>query len=368
MDEIKLFNNVKTKYTNSFNAFVLYRWLFAFIIAAYYFLACDNKSSVPQFIQVYAIICIYNALLTTYILKYVNTGKRLKKFFAYIDCIFASMLVLQSGGVHSDIYFLYYFVIAFYGIFYDRRKTIFICAFSILTYTTVCFMHAFDNPDNFNFFKLLVKDILLAFSAIGISSINLEVKKYSELHKREFKLARTDKLTGLANRHYFDQKLEEEMAYVVSTGKPINILMFDLDNFKKFNDAYGHTWGDNLLALFSEILTQSIRSTDFPVRYGGEEFLLILRDLDIEQARMVGDRIRRQLEKQKIYIGEREYREKVTVSCGVSQFPTHASSIKKAIDYADKALYQAKKAGKNTVVIYDGAEEIQNGNEIYINT
>ena len=186
-------------------------------------------------------------------------------------------------------------------------------------------------------------------------------------HKKEFRMARTDKLTGLANRHYFDQKLVDEVDYADRTSMPINILLFDLDNFKKFNDTYGHVWGDKLLILFSDIIKQNIRSNDIPVRFGGEEFLIMLRDLDIETAMCVGQRIRKQLEKQKIYIGVEEDRRRVTVSCGVAQYPKHANSIKTVIDYADKALYKAKEKGKNMVVSYDEMDHGQIDIESYLN-
>jgi diguanylate cyclase (GGDEF)-like protein len=183
--------------------------------------------------------------------------------------------------------------------------------------------------------------------------INTQVKKFDELHRKEFKLARTDKLTGLANRRYFDQKLSEDVQYSDETGNPLNILIFDLDNFKKFNDTNGHTWGDKLLTLFSDIIKHNIRQSDVPVRYGGEEFLLIIRDLDYERARNVGERIRNQLEKQYIYIKcEDDTKKWATVSCGVAQYPTDSKSIWEVIESADKALYNAKANGKNIIVCY----------------
>jgi diguanylate cyclase (GGDEF)-like protein len=190
-------------------------------------------------------------------------------------------------------------------------------------------------------------------ASCGIAFLSNEVHKYNEMHKKEFKLARMDKLTGLANRHYFDQKLREEVEYADLNGKPLNVLIFDLDNFKRFNDTYGHVWGDKLLSLFSDIIKQNIRKSDIPVRYGGEEFLLLIRDLEIDMAKCVGERIRKSLEKQRIYSGNEDDRRKVTVSCGIAQYPKHASDIKLAIELADKALYYAKESGKNMVVSYD---------------
>jgi diguanylate cyclase (GGDEF)-like protein len=259
-------------------------------------------------------------------------------------------------------------IIAFHTVLNRKKNAIAICIFSIFSFSFSCIVEASQGLSDIYFYKMLIKDFLLIFASVGITSINQEVLKYNELHIKEFKMARTDKLTGLANRHYFEQKLIDEVNYSNRTGKPISVLIFDLDNFKRFNDTYGHVWGDKLLTLFSDIIKQNIRSTDIPVRYGGEEFLIILRDLDLVTARSVGERIRMQLEKQKIYIGEGEERRRATVSCGVAQYPKHSDNIKTVIDFADKALYKAKDSGKNIIVSYDEIENEQIDIESYLKT
>ena len=217
-----------------------------------------------------------------------------------------------------------------------------------------------------NYFRLVLRDFMFVAATYGVTLIEMEVKKYDEMHKKEFKLARTDKLTGLANRHYFDQKLIEEVEFADKSGKPLNVLLFDLDDFKNFNDTYGHTWGDKLLTLFSDIILQNIRKTDIPVRYGGEEFLILIRELDINIAKNIGERIRRQLEKQHIYVGSDENRKRVTVSGGIAQYPTNSKNIKDVIELADKALYHAKVNGKNQTVSYDEINGVQIDIDTYL--
>jgi len=207
--------------------------------------------------------------------------------------------------------------------------------------------------EEFNYLRLITKDLLIMIAALGVSLLNRQVKKYDEMHRKEYKLARTDKLTGLANRHYFDQKLKDEVEYADRNSTCLNILIFDIDNFKQFNDSYGHLWGDKLLALFSDIIKQNIRSTDIPVRYGGEEFLLVIRDLDLKLAKSVGERIRRSLERQRSNIEWELGGATVSVSGGLAQYPMHSSDIKEIINFADKALYFAKENGKNKIVSYD---------------
>lgn len=330
-----------------------FRWLFLLFVALFSLAHSGVSQQKAVLLETLAISVIYNVLITLYTLNRKKSGKKVSTAFVYIDILLISILSYMLGGVQSDIFIFLFFIIGYCGIYSDAGNTIRVGAFCIIAYTISCIYQAREYPEGMDYLKLLIRDLTMVMAAYSIIRINREVKKYDELHKKEFKLARTDKLTGLANRHYFDQKLSEELEYADASGSPLNILLFDLDNFKKFNDSYGHIWGDKLLTLFSDIIKQSIRKTDIPVRYGGEEFLILIRDLDIHIAKSVAERIRRQLEKQRIYVGSEEHRQKVTVSCGIAQYPKHSSQIKEVIDLADKALYHAKESGKNLVVIYD---------------
>ncbi|ALX08345.1 diguanylate cyclase (GGDEF)-like protein [Acetivibrio thermocellus AD2] len=298
---------------------------------------------------------LYNGFQTLLIL-FKRPNGWVKKFISiafYFDIMFICAFSYILNGIESDIYILIFFVISYYGIGKDVSSTINISIFSIILYTVSSIAVKADNIGELNFLKLIIRDFFILLVAYGVSMVILEVKKYDEMHQREFKLARTDKLTGLANRHMLDQKLEEEALYCEYSKKPLNVLMFDIDDFKKFNDTYGHIWGDKLLSLFGDIIKQSIRKTDMAFRYGGEEFMVLIRDLDLEKAKCVADRIRCQLEKQNLFSDEGHNMGKATVSCGIAQFPTHSDDIKKVVDYADRALYYAKKIGKNIVVSYD---------------
>ena len=300
-------------------------------------------------IESLAVAAIYNGAVTAYVL----TGGKRAYSIQYFDVIMIMLLVMFSGGIRSDLFIFTYFIIGFCGINNDvahTMKTGIVCA---LLYTVTCIFADRLYVAGINYATLVIRDLLYLMAAFSISRVCYEVKRYDDMRKKEFRLARTDKLTGLANRHYFDQKLKEEVEYAVSRGTVLNILMFDLDNFKNFNDTFGHVSGDKLLVLFSDIIRQCVRKSDIPVRYGGEEFMIIIRDLDIIIAKSVGDRIRRQLEKQRIYLGQQEEKARVTVSCGISQFPTHSNNIKDVIEHADQALYYAKEIGKNIVVCYD---------------
>lgn len=297
-----------------------------------------------------AVVAVYNGAVTVYCL---NNGKKYASAVVYIDFIALMLIIFCSGGIKSELYVFFFLLLGLYGISNSIVSTFKTTGFLAVLYTLACFLSDKFNSGGIAYTTLIIRVLLFFMAAFAITRISSRVKKYDELRKKEFKLARTDKLTGLANRHYLDQKVTEEAEYANSFSTVLNILIFDLDNFKGFNDTYGHVSGDKLLKLFSDIIRQCVRKSDIPIRYGGEEFMILIRDMDIIIAKSVGDRIRRQLEKQNIHLGQQFEKQKVTVSCGIAQFPTHSKSIKDVIEMADKALYHAKEIGKNIIVCYD---------------
>lgn len=346
-----------------------FRWtILIFIIPAFLF----NSEFAVSKNSVYMTILLtisYNTLISLLIIF--SRPERVKKDMGivfYVDVILVCCISSILGGIESDIFIVLLFIIAYYGISRDIASIVNITVFTISMYSIFTLGFERDRLNEFNYWRLISRNLFMLITAYGISLIITEVKKYDEMHKREFKLARTDKLTGLANRHYFDQKLEEEALYADYARKPLNILMFDIDNFKKFNDTYGHIWGDKLLSMFGDIVMQNIRKTDIPVRYGGEEFIVIIGDLDMATVKGIGDRIRNQLEKQNLNMGNEYTKCKVTVSCGIAQYPTHAKDIKEVVNYADKALYYAKEIGKNIVVSYDEIGKLRETVQIDIDT
>lgn len=161
-------------------------------------------------------------------------------------------------------------------------------------------------------------------------------------------LSLTDALTKAANRRHFDLMLDRELKKAKGYSRPLSLAMIDLDDFKKFNDKYGHIAGDKVLVQVTKALRKNVRDTDFLARYGGEEFALILPETSNHFAFEVADRVRSAVEALSFTIrgvGKKH----ITVSIGVATYPNHAQVLTELIDAADKALYQAKQKGKNTV-------------------
>lgn len=162
------------------------------------------------------------------------------------------------------------------------------------------------------------------------------------------KLVREDQLTGALNRRGLDDALEREAARADRGGTSLCIALIDIDNFKKINDAFGHQVGDIVLVHLVAIIRETIRTNDLIGRYGGEEFLLLLPDSRIDEATAVMARLRRELAGKPISWGKQQLL--VTFSAGVA---THASeeTIEGLIHRADQALYEAKRVGKDRVIV-----------------
>lgn len=157
-----------------------------------------------------------------------------------------------------------------------------------------------------------------------------------------------DGLTGLYNRHYFDEQISSEVACARRFERPLSLLLIDVDFFKKINDTYGHQGGDQVLRIVAFKLLKMLRPSDTLARYGGEEFALILPHLDKQESITVAERLRRIIEKEIILVDEKEI--KITVSIGVSAF-AKGDSPAQLIKDADGALYLAKREGRNRVKI-----------------
>lgn len=157
------------------------------------------------------------------------------------------------------------------------------------------------------------------------------------------RLSATDSLTGLSNRRHLMEVIANEAHRALRSKGTFSVLMADVDHFKKYNDAFGHIEGDQVLTRVAAILRESTRTVDCAARYGGEEFLVVLPETNLEGAVEVAERIRARLASEAFPGGA------ITLSVGVAEFPRHGETPEAVITCADVALYQAKREGRNRV-------------------
>lgn len=157
-----------------------------------------------------------------------------------------------------------------------------------------------------------------------------------------------DAMTGLHNRRFLEEYVETLVAGTHRRKTQMAILMLDLDFFKMVNDTYGHDAGDAVLKALSKVLSHSVRASDMVIRYGGEEFLIILQDTDGGGAEVVAEKIRAAVEALKIQLAGAVLQK--TISIGLAVFPTDSDTFWQTVKYADVALYRAKETGRNRVI------------------
>ena len=163
-------------------------------------------------------------------------------------------------------------------------------------------------------------------------------------------LATTDPLTGLHNRGYVDDRFAIELSRARRYGKPLTIAVIDADHFKLLNDTHGHASGDLVLQRIGETLRTSFRQSDTAGRYGGEEFVVILPETDIDTAQRKLESLRESIAGTPIALAARGEKVHVTVSAGLSSFPQDAGDASELFALADERMFQAKKEGRNRVV------------------
>jgi diguanylate cyclase (GGDEF)-like protein len=174
-----------------------------------------------------------------------------------------------------------------------------------------------------------------------LDAMNEKLRKQNEDLER---LSTSDALTGLYNRRYLTQRLSEELVRSYRHKGSFSVLMADVDEFKKYNDAFGHPAGDEVLKKVATILLSSTRSVDCTARYCGEEIAVLLTGTDGEVAKDVAERIRGRVEEQE-FAGR-----KITLSIGIAEFPNNGQTADEVISSADEALYAAKRGGRNRVI------------------
>lgn len=201
----------------------------------------------------------------------------------------------------------------------------------------------FESADN---------EVLESMSLLNneLSSLSRELgkknKELAQANRRITELMRTDPLTGLANRRFFQERFAEVLALAKRKRSGLTLIMADLDFFKNINDNYGHDAGDRVLQEFASLLQENCRTEDLPVRFGGEEFLVLLSQTAAAQALQLAERLRGLLEAADI-LGNGI---KITASMGIAEL-TSEDTMDSLLKRADLALYQAKETGRNRVVV-----------------
>ncbi len=194
---------------------------------------------------------------------------------------------------------------------------------------------------------------------IQITDVSAAVTRERLLREQALELRSqtfSDGLTGIANRRHFDVAMEKEVRRAKRSGTPLSLLMIDIDEFKAYNDHYGHQQGDECLIKVAGALAQMLqRPLDLIARYGGEEFAVILPDMDAAQSMRMAEAMRQTIAGLNIPHAQSRHGEHVTVSLGLATHTGELGDVALLVGAADRALYSAKRAGRNRVAVHQGA-------------
>lgn len=190
-----------------------------------------------------------------------------------------------------------------------------------------------------------IKTLVLVWNAIMVlgvlASVALLLSALRSMLQHESQAARTDALTGLHNRQHLYEELAQALGRMRSSGAPLSIVYLDLDGFKAMNDSHGHAHGDNVLRSVARSLASTVRATDFVARIGGDEFVILLPDVDNDLAAALVDRLRTA-----VAIGVAELAGQVTLSAGAVTISDASLSPDELMKLADEAMYRAKSSGR----------------------
>lgn len=204
--------------------------------------------------------------------------------------------------------------------------------------------------------KIVYIGLIYTFAVYISRYVSLKIaEKQNELnllYEKTYRLSITDRLTGLYDQTYFRLAAADALSIASVNGNSIVIVMLDLDNFKAFNDRNGHLTGSRALQEIAEIMRNSFRKTDMLGKYGGDEFVILMRDIEKEYIEGVLERFQTKIREHNFDNSGDKF-EGITASLGIALFPENGSTVNELINKADKALYAVKESGKNKLVFFD---------------
>ncbi len=276
----------------------------------------------------------------------------------YWSIPFMMLMVYALNDLRNIILLAFFALLSFGSFRLTSRQFFTITLTTLLVYLATMILLYINHPlrmhidkEILHFIGFSLTSVLLVYTGSATSQLrernrlqNIKLRKALEENRT---LATTDDLTGLITRRHFMEILGKQKAWSERDGSDFVICFADLDHFKYINDSFGHHTGDVVLQTFADIMRKSIREIDYAARFGGEEFVMLLINTDIEQARTIAERVRSSIENYNF--SDLAPALNVTVSIGLANFKQF-NSIQETLMCADNRMYQAKENGRNMVI------------------
>ena len=310
----------------------------------------------PLYYYNYLSIFVFSALIVTVLKKKTIT---LVMIVASIEILIHQSLAVKLVGWE---YGFQYYIIAIPGLillgdFKHYSLPIIVSIFSALTLIFIYYYSLSNNPtyqlDGIKSGLYLFNLISVALFVALFSGIFAYTSKQNETillnaHKQLYITATTDSMTNLSNRMKTLDLIQDQIVRAKRTEKPFTLAIADIDNFKMVNDNYGHDTGDTVIISIAKLMRNSLREQDIIGRWGGEEFMIVLPETDINAGKVVLEKLRKNIESNPTIVNDASI--DITITLGVST-STHADTINEIIKLADNALYEGKRGTKNCIVL-----------------
>lgn len=268
---------------------------------------------------------------------------------AAIAIVVVTAITGVTGGVLSPFAAGYFLIVAAAALSRDTFAPVLVALVSALAAGAVDLL-VWPSRDG------LPTSVVIAVAFLGVALLLLAAivavasREYQRAQDAALRLARFDPLTGLYNRTHFFTELEREIRLSQRAGRTFALLMIDVDGLKPVNDAYGHHYGDQLLTGVTNVIRATVRATDTPARYGGDEFVVLLPETDAPGAYVVAEKLRHDIAAFSIQVSDRTVR--TSVSLGLVSYPEDGTTADSLMAAADAALYEAKRSGRDRIVGY----------------
>ncbi len=278
-----------------------------------------------------------------------------------IDAVLATLVIQYTGQEQSPFVFLYYLVLLAAAVSIGVRYTFLLAGFITVAYIVIsgiAIQRLVLEPTSFIYIWAdIISFWLVAYLAAFLADETAKARKgVAEAREKFESFSKIDWLTGLYNMKHFDTVGVQEVARAERYGHSLALLMVDSDYLKAINDTYGHQKGDELINGVATTISQNVRASDTVIRYGGDEFLVVLPETDVLACSFLAERIRAAVEERGLQVGQT--RVKTTVSIGVALYPKDAVDPTGLLARADAALRHSKQMGRNRVSAYvDGMEQ-----------
>lgn len=318
---------------------IFWLWLAAAFISSTYF--------TRQFLQVKTAVPQLDKVLTGIIMISILQG--ILGIFGYN---FWANQIAHGLGILGPVFIIILGIIRFRQGFRPARYYIIawgVLSIGIVVWTLSAYLSGIFSSVNYLLIATASESVLLSFAlADRMKTLRWEREALSKRVQWYRDLSLTDAMTGLYNKRYFDKKMSEETTLALECGKPMSLLVIDIDNFKLYNDTYGHWEGDQVIVRLGEILLKWIENGQWAFRYGGEEFVLLLSNTRCNDANCIAENLRKTFMTEHFAPGT-ESSVTVTISIGLTEL-CHEDNHESLFQRADEALYRAKKNGRNQTV------------------